>query len=226
MLRLVSLTSSATGLFEHSLRYPTISSANDPSLDSPCRLVCRWFFETDTKGRHHLSGSVSRTAYRLQLDFIAVLRLRDRGTCSVRKIPWHLSLCKSKVLVAYRFMRWVIYIFIFFQYCELIVFHSGSLFIHKWLWFKTFLEYSDNPSTQTVFIHFICVWLVPFLLVVLWQPVSEADVAEFPKPFLDAIPLRVVKSSTPCQSPIGNGRLLRTRVTADSDFSAASGSMV
>jgi hypothetical protein len=98
--------------------------------------------------------------------------------------------------------------------------------MHKWLWFKTFLEFADHPSTQTVIVHFICVWLIPFLFVVLWQPVSEPDGTELSKPIVDANPLRLIKNTTPCHSPIGSGRLLRTRGTADSDFSAVGGSMV
>jgi hypothetical protein len=128
-------------------------------------------------------------------------------------------------LVDYYFLWYVPqYLDIGVTFNYLILLRSGSLFVHKWLWFKTFLEHADNPSTKTVIIHFLCVWSIPFLLVVLWQPALEPDGGDAPKFLLDPASARPVKAATPCSSPVA--KIHRTRGTTDSDLSAVTDSMV
>ena len=59
-------------------------------------------------------------------------------------------------------------------------------FVHKYIWFTTSLFNDDSPQTdscfclssicfciQPILFLFTCVWMVPFILVVTWEPAEE-----------------------------------------------------
>ena len=90
----------------------------------------------------------------------------------------------------------------------------GSLFFQKWLWFKTVLENPSNPSPLTHAIHFVAVWLIPFLIVVLCRPSTvDISITSIPTTVHDdsswssfcnrsSSPTRVSRSQSPDKSPL------------------------
>ena len=108
----------------------------------------------------------------------------------------------------------------------------ASLFFQKWLWFKSVLEYPSNPSPLTLAIHFVAVWLIPFLIVVLCRPSTmDISVMSIPTTVHDdsswssfcnrsSSPSRVSWSHSPEKSPSPLSRLPRKPAGGSEQYAA------
>ena len=49
---------------------------------------------------------------------------------------------------------------------------SGALYVHKWLWVTYMMEPPDVAPLPSIVLPFICVWMMPFLLLLSYRPDS------------------------------------------------------